>query len=135
MPNDFGFPALDADGNVRPVHFSVTGIPTFGAGDSEAGQPDQSRYGNPFLYTGRQWDAELGMYHYRMRHMDPLAGRFTTVDPLGPWGDPLNLGNGYTYVGNNPWTYTDPFGLAGESEVALTWGGRLYGRPVGWPWW
>lgn len=22
--------------------------------------------------------------------------------PLGPWGDPLNLGNGAAYAGNNP---------------------------------
>jgi hypothetical protein len=30
--------------------------------------------------------------------------------PLGIWGDPSNLGNGYTYVGNNPWSYLDPWG-------------------------
>ena len=24
----------------------------------------------------------------------------------------MNLGNGYGYVGNNPWTYVDPMGLA-----------------------
>lgn len=32
-------------------------------------------------------------------------------DPLGIWGDFLNLGNATAYVGNNPWSYLDPFGL------------------------
>ena len=27
------------------------------------------------------------------------------------WGEPQNLGNGYSYVRNNPSTYLDPFGL------------------------
>ncbi len=32
-------------------------------------------------------------------------------DPIGNWGDSGNLGNGYAYVGNSPWQYTDPYGL------------------------
>lgn len=43
--------------------------------------------------------------------MDPSVGRFTTRDTIGIWGDPSNLGNSYTYVGNNPQTFVDPFGL------------------------
>ena len=44
-----------------------------------------------------------------------MIGRFTTIDPLGRWGDPGNTGNGYTYVANNPWSMLDPFGLCPPS--------------------
>ena len=121
--NDFGFPTfLDPEtGEARQVTLNADGIPVF----EDSMTPVQSRYGNPFLYNGREWDPELGMYWYRTRHLDPIMGRFTTPDPLGAWGDPMNLGNPYTYVGNNPWTYVDPYGLAPEwlhrlGRVALT---------------
>jgi hypothetical protein len=45
------------------------------------------------------------------RMYDPKTGRFVTRDTIGTWGDPTNVGNPYTYVGNNPWTWTDPYGL------------------------
>ncbi len=66
---------------------------------------------NPFLFTGRYWDSEISKYHYRARTYDPELGRFMSRDPIGNWGDSGNLGNGYAYVGNSPWQYTDPYGL------------------------
>lgn len=73
-----------------------------------SGEPAQSQYGLPFLFNGRQCDPELGMFFYRNRYLDPLSGRFSTRDRLGAWADPLSLGNPYTYVGNTPWSFTDP---------------------------
>jgi RHS repeat-associated protein len=147
-----------------------------------------SAIGNPYLFTGRRFDAETGLYHYRTRYLDPLSGRFTTRDQYGIdvhdnfhtgagssvltgeyaglfeqpttsavrrvvgqehrggvarggtfimtydsssgagsyspggrvpafsglggiWGDAINLGNGYTFVGNNPQSLLDPHGL------------------------
>src|SRR5215475_11532833 len=35
-------------------------------------------------------------------------GRFTTRDTMGNWEDAIALGNPYTYVGNNPYSRTDP---------------------------
>ncbi len=67
--------------------------------------------GNPYLFNGRRYDPETGWYYYRTRYLDPAAGRFTTRDTIGIWGDAGNLGNGYTYVGNNPLTALDPYGL------------------------
>jgi len=63
------------------------------------------------LFNGQIWDSETRFYYYRNRCYDPQIGRFISRDPLGIWGDPTNLGNSYTYVGNNPWSYTDPYGL------------------------
>ena len=71
---------------------------------------DPSSIGNPYLFTGRSYDAETGLYWYRTRYLDPVAGRFTSRDTIGPWGDPAELGNAYAYVGNNPWTWVDPYG-------------------------
>ena len=76
---------------------------------SVVGGPSDS--GNPYLFTGRRYDSETGWYHYRACYLDPLSGRFTTRDPIGIWGSLRNLGNGYTYAGNNPSSLLDPLGL------------------------
>lgn len=75
-----------------------------------------SQVGNPYFYTGRRLDPETGLYYFRQRYLDPATGRFTSRDPLGIWGAPTNLGNPYTYVGNNPWTHLDPTGTARSSK-------------------
>ena len=72
-----------------------------------------SYYDNPYLFNGRRWDPETDLYYYRTRYLDPVAGRFASRDTIGLWGDTANLGNGQTYVGNNPWTRLDPYGLQG----------------------
>jgi RHS repeat-associated protein len=58
-------------------------------------------------YTGRELDNESGLYYYRARYYDPMAGRFLSEDPLG-----FKAGiNFYAYVGNNPLNFNDPSGL------------------------
>lgn len=70
-----------------------------------------SALGNRWRFTGRELDPESGLYWYRTRYYDPRAGRFTGRDTIGIWGDAANVGNGYTYVANNPGSWVDPFGL------------------------
>ncbi len=53
---------------------------------------------NPFLYTGQELDAELGMYHLRARHYSPSLGRFIARDPIGHAGG----SNLYAYCGGDP---------------------------------
>ena len=62
-------------------------------------EPEVSR----LCFTGRRYDNTTGLYDYRTRQYDPVVGRFTSRDTIGLWGDPANLGNPNTYVGNNPW--------------------------------
>ncbi|MEW6746192.1 MAG: RHS repeat-associated core domain-containing protein [Planctomycetota bacterium] len=76
-----------------------------GAGTPIAG----SAIGNPYLFTGRQYDPETELYYYRSRYLDPAAGRFISRDAIGMWGDGENVDNGYTYAGNNPWSAVDPY--------------------------
>jgi RHS repeat-associated protein len=67
-----------------------------------------SRYGNRFLFTGREYLYTLGIYDYRHRHYHPGLGRFIQTDPVGFGGDPLNL---YRYCSGNPILHGDPTGL------------------------
>jgi RHS repeat-associated protein len=78
-----------------------------------------STIGNPYFFTGSRLDSETGLYYMRARYMEPRTGRFITRDPIGIWGDQANLGNGSTYVGNNPWTWTDPTGLHKRKHKAV----------------
>ena len=66
-----------------------------------------SAVGNPYRYTGRELDAETGLYYYRARYYSVALGRFLSPDPLG-YQDSMGL---YTYVGNDPLNLVDPDGL------------------------
>jgi RHS repeat-associated protein len=63
---------------------------------------------NPFQYTGRELDAETGIYFYRARYYDATSGRFIGDDPMS-----FSAGvNFYAYVGNAPTNLKDSRGLA-----------------------
>jgi RHS repeat-associated protein len=38
---------------------------------------------SPLRFTGRELDAEAGLYYYRACYYDPEIGRFLSEDPLG----------------------------------------------------
>jgi RHS repeat-associated protein len=99
---------------------------SFGDITSQTGSIDQ-----PFTYTGREYDAESGLYYYRARYYDARVGRFLSEDPMLSfvnsqcsdsntisiefrWLSPKihNGGlNSYIYVLNNPVNSIDPVGL------------------------
>ena len=66
-----------------------------------------SSVGNPYLFTGREYEPEIGLFFYRERYYSPSMGRFLSVDPIS-YGGGVNL---YRYGQNNPIKWTDPFGL------------------------
>jgi RHS repeat-associated protein len=61
----------------------------------------------PYLFTGRRFDYETGLYYYRARYYNPYIGRFLQTDPVG-YGDGINW---YVYCKNNPLSFVDPSGL------------------------
>jgi len=68
---------------------------------------------NAFRYTGREFDAETGLYYYRARYYDPTLGRFLSEDPVH-----FKTGiDFYLYVSNRPTEYIDPSGQS-PADVA-----------------
>ncbi len=65
---------------------------------------------NAFRYCGEYYDKETATVYLRARNYNPSTGRFISRDSFaGRRSDPLSL-NLYTYCGNNPVKFTDPFG-------------------------
>jgi RHS repeat-associated protein len=61
-----------------------------------------------YLFTGRELQGESGLYNYRNRFYHAKLGRFLQPDPIRLDVDNVNL---YSYVGDNPVLFNDPFGL------------------------
>ena len=129
---------LDWAGNILEKYsYDAFGKPTVTSRDlnSWAWKPptDRSEFGNRFMFTGREWIGELGIYDYRRRFYQPFLGRFLQVDPTGLHieGEKLSAGqkalfspggqapeafsssemNLYRYCGDDPVDKTDPLGL------------------------
>ncbi|MFA5480359.1 MAG: RHS repeat-associated core domain-containing protein [Candidatus Muiribacteriota bacterium] len=75
-----------------------------------------------------EFDEIADLYFYRSRYYDPTLGRFTQRDKFNEAGfitgnpaviyNPLQL-NDYTYVGNNPLIYTDPWGYCKKGPYLI----------------
>ncbi|MEW5937330.1 MAG: RHS repeat-associated core domain-containing protein [Candidatus Thermoplasmatota archaeon] len=64
---------------------------------------------NPYLFTGREYDWQTGIYYYRARSYDAKLGRFLQRDPEGM----VDGANMYVYCQNDPVNRVDPSGTAG----------------------
>jgi RHS repeat-associated protein len=73
-----------------------------------------SSFGNRFMYTGREYIHEIGIYDYRNRMYVPDMGKFMQPDPIRFLAGDVNL---YRYVGNNPANWMDYLGLNGDLGV------------------
>jgi RHS repeat-associated protein len=75
-----------------------------------------------YLFTGEQWDPDLGMYFLRARYLNTNTGRFHSQDSYeGRNGEPLTL-HKYLYANGNPAMFTDPsgeFSLLGAQQAVL----------------
>jgi RHS repeat-associated protein len=71
------------------------------------------------LFTGEEYDPDLGLYNLRARYHNPNTGRFWTQDRVeGRIEDPRTL-NLYAYAANNPVNFIDPSGHDfGETMMA-----------------
>lgn len=76
-----------------------------------------SSVGNPYLFTGREFEPQIGLYYYRERYYSPDIGRFISADPSGFFGG-LNF---YSYGLNNPVILVDPTGRTSLIPAAFYW--------------
>jgi RHS repeat-associated protein len=66
---------------------------------------------NSYLYTGEQYDPNVGFYYLRARYYNPSIGRFQTLDTYaGNMFEPLSL-HKYLYAHADPVNNTDPSGM------------------------
>ena len=118
---------------VERVGYGPFGTPQFKDEDYLDLSNNRSAMGNRFLFTGREWEEEIGLYYYRARFYSPQVGRFLQPDPIGLSGGDVNL---YRYVRNNPANYSDPkgkFGVPGAAFGAVVGGiaGAVSGSTAG----
>jgi RHS repeat-associated protein len=82
---------------------------------------------NDYLYTGEQYDPNVGFYYLRARYYNPANGRFLTMDTWpGMRFEPLSL-HKYLYCESGPVGKWDPSGFAYTLRgLAAT----IYGRAI-----
>jgi RHS repeat-associated protein len=69
--------------------------------------------GTDYQFTGQRLQAELGIYWFQSRWMDPLLGRFAQPDTIVPTSTQgTQAWDRYAFVNNNPVRYND---LTGHS--------------------
>jgi RHS repeat-associated protein len=85
-----------------------------------------STIANSYTFTGREYDAETGLFHYRNRYYHAQLGRFISRDPIEYEGSQWNL---YEYVASSPVMKTDPTGEVGPAIVGVAF--VVY---VAWDW-
>ncbi|MEA5534957.1 RHS repeat-associated core domain-containing protein [Crocosphaera sp. XPORK-15E] len=83
---------------------------SFGQVIAESDPSVETRY----LFTGREFDEEIGLYYYRARYYDAEIGRFIGEDPIGFAGGDSNL---YRYVLNSTVNLIDPNGLVPVAPI------------------
>jgi RHS repeat-associated protein len=93
-------------------YYAMTPFGSFEAGAGVAGGTNTETG-----FTGASTPNSTGGFTYlRNRWYDPQTGRFLTQDPIGLAGG-VNL---YAYAGNNPVSFSDPFGLTCEVKGHCT---------------
>ena len=92
----------DGLGSVRSLA-DPTGQVVQGYSFSPFGVPLGASGGEPYGYTGEQWDASAGLVYLRARYYEPGVGIFLSRDPV-------KYNHPYLYAGANPIRFTDPSG-------------------------
>jgi RHS repeat-associated protein len=104
-------------GVVERYRYDAYGAPTIT--DAVGAQRNESAVNNRYLFAGRRFDPESGLYYFRNRYMDPRMGRFIHRVPIGNWRGENNLSNSYNCVGNNPINGFDPYGWVGLRALSM----------------
>lgn len=91
-----------------------SGVPT----STDDGGPDSL---TPRGYTGHEMLDGLGLVHANGRIYDPLLGRFVSADVLVQFPGNMQSYNRYSYVANNPLSFTDKSGYTIDDPHDNSW--------------
>ncbi len=108
----------DTAGTVQNAY----GYQAFGELDYQLGTVE-----NKYLFTGEQYDNNVGFYYLRARFYNPSNGRFTQMDTFAGMGfEPKTL-HKYLYANVNPVSFVDPSGKfsVGAFMVGLALGATI----------
>src|SRR5690606_5518405 len=120
---DQTYPQLDAVGSPY-VLTNEFGVVTEQRTYNVFGASSSSLAGSPLKagFTGHEHDPEEGLINMRGRIYDPSLRRFLQADPIVAYPLDTQGLNRYSYVMNDPATFTDPTGycidLSGETACA-----------------
>lgn len=82
----------------------------YGAVESDYRPAKWKAFREPYKFTGKEEDIEVGATYFGARYYQPYLGRFMSADPLTIHGLGSDL-NPYAYVGGQVMTHVDPLGL------------------------
>ena len=122
QPNGSVSSLSDPLGNrVEKYTYDAFGQPTVTDGNG-ANARTSSNYGNRFMFTGREWLSQLGLYDYRNRFYQPQLGRFLQPDPIGFAAGDANL---FRYCAGDPVNFTDPDGRFANFAIGFAVGAGI----------
>jgi RHS repeat-associated protein len=108
----------DGLGSVRQLADPI-GQVVQGYSFSPFGVPLGESGGEPYGFTGEQWDASAGLVFLRARYMQPTLGVFLSRDPWMGYEQMPGTNNGFNYAMGNPINLSDPSGLYPWSGIEL----------------
>ena len=98
---------IDPGRDVAVWRWDLTGEAFGEDSPNEDPDGDNTAFVLDMRYPGQQYDSATGFNYNYFRDYDPTTGRYSQSDPIG-----LNGGiSTYGFVGGNPMTRIDPFGL------------------------
>jgi RHS repeat-associated protein len=77
----------------------------------------------PYLFNGKELDAETGLYYYGARYYDPRTSIWQSVDPMA---DEFAGWSPYNYGFDNPLRFMDPTGMAPHDSTVKGEKVRIY---------
>ncbi|MGH8458310.1 MAG: RHS repeat-associated core domain-containing protein, partial [Nevskiales bacterium] len=86
--------------------------------DTDSSELYDAVHVTPRGYTGHEHLDAVGLIHMNGRVYDPIFGRFLSADPFVQFPESTQGLNRYSYVHNNPLSYTDPSGFSIEAILA-----------------
>ncbi len=120
-PSTLSYYGYDGHGSVRfltSTNGTVTDTYTYDAYGTLIASSGSTP--NNYLYSGQQFDPDLGLYYNRARYLNTSTGRFWSSDSTdGSNEDPLSL-HKYLYAQDNPVMGTDPSGHEDLVDVLST---------------